>query len=73
MKKFFNPMRGGMKPVHTILNIIGGFGIFIPIYLITQRGISYWVGALLFLLWYSFVWLVYLLICYIKNSKIEIK
>ena len=72
-KKFFGPMRGGMKSVHVVLNIVGGLGIFIPIYLTTQRGIGYWLGALLFLSWYAFVWLVYLIICYIKNSKTEIK
>lgn len=66
MKKFFEPMRGEMKPIHTILNVIGGFGIFIPIYLAPQN--KFLIGAAIYLLWYALVWFVYLTFCYFKNN-----
>lgn len=69
-KKFFEPMRGEMKPVHIIVIIIASVGIFIPTLLYQRCGdMGFWMGALLFLSWHTAVWFVYLLICYFKTAK----
>lgn len=75
-KKFFEPMRGEMKPVHFVLIIIGSLGQ-IPASYFARYVDNFWLFIVAFILWWIFVVFSYLTICHIKNkiknSKIEIK
>jgi hypothetical protein len=68
MNSFWKPLKGEYKfNPNFILNLIGALGLMPAMYVTRLTGI-FWIGAVLFLLWYAVVYLTYLTYCYFKNK-----